>query len=195
MNWGLLGFAMCYSRKEVTSLPVSFNTVTIKMSGSSRYLLHCYWQWTVFVCTNVWMWMHRLNGGFCSDIDKVMINLKTEEFVLDGQPLQSLQQLIQWVGDFVLYLLVNLPNQVSSTGRHSPAVMVLSNLLLWLNIFAGLHRASRVWVPAGRCVSRHAQRDAGDDSYLGPVKTRLFAHLHGHIWQPGQHVFALPPAH
>lgn len=47
-----------------------------------------------------------------SDIDKVMINLKTEEFVLDGPPLQSLQQLIQWVGDFVLYLLANLPNQV-----------------------------------------------------------------------------------
>lgn len=42
-----------------------------------------------------------------------MINLKTEEFVLDGPPLQSLQQLIQWVGDFVLYLLANLPNQVS----------------------------------------------------------------------------------
>ncbi|KAG1960207.1 mediator of RNA polymerase II transcription subunit 16 isoform X1 [Pimephales promelas] len=47
------------------------------------------------------------------DIDKVMINLKTEEFVLDGPPLQSLQQLIQWVGDFVLYLLANLPNQGS----------------------------------------------------------------------------------
>uniref|UniRef100_A0A8C4YZE5 Mediator of RNA polymerase II transcription subunit 16 n=2 Tax=Gadus morhua TaxID=8049 RepID=A0A8C4YZE5_GADMO len=47
------------------------------------------------------------------DIDKVMLNLKTEEFVLDGHPLQSLQQLIQWVGDFVLYLLANLPNQGS----------------------------------------------------------------------------------
>ncbi|KAG7265183.1 hypothetical protein CRUP_030297 [Coryphaenoides rupestris] len=47
------------------------------------------------------------------NIDKVMINLKTEEFVLDGPPLQSLQQLIQWVGDFVLYLLANLPNQAS----------------------------------------------------------------------------------
>lgn len=31
---------------------------------------------------------------------------------MDGPPLQSLQQLIQWVGDFVLYLLANLPNQV-----------------------------------------------------------------------------------
>uniref|UniRef100_A0A8C8GQE1 Mediator of RNA polymerase II transcription subunit 16 n=1 Tax=Oncorhynchus tshawytscha TaxID=74940 RepID=A0A8C8GQE1_ONCTS len=48
-----------------------------------------------------------------TDIDKVMINLKTVEFVLDGPPLQSLQQLIQWVGDFVLYLMANLPNQGS----------------------------------------------------------------------------------
>ncbi|ETE68972.1 Mediator of RNA polymerase II transcription subunit 16, partial [Ophiophagus hannah] len=48
-------------------------------------------------------------------IDKVMINLKTEEFVLEMTTLQSLQQLIQWVGDFVLYLLASLPNQVSLT--------------------------------------------------------------------------------
>ncbi|XP_013914184.1 PREDICTED: mediator of RNA polymerase II transcription subunit 16-like [Thamnophis sirtalis] len=47
------------------------------------------------------------------DIDKVMINLKTEEFVLEMTTLQSLQQLIQWVGDFVLYLLASLPNQGS----------------------------------------------------------------------------------
>lgn len=46
------------------------------------------------------------------DIDKVMINLKTEEFVLDMNTLQALQQLLQWVGDFVLYLLASLPNQV-----------------------------------------------------------------------------------
>eukprot|EP00070_Physeter_catodon_P035542 XP_028342436.1 mediator of RNA polymerase II transcription subunit 16 isoform X2 [Physeter catodon] len=47
------------------------------------------------------------------DIDKVMINLKTEEFVLDMNTLQALQQLLQWVGDFVLYLLASLPNQGS----------------------------------------------------------------------------------
>uniref|UniRef100_A0A672FU89 Mediator of RNA polymerase II transcription subunit 16 n=1 Tax=Salarias fasciatus TaxID=181472 RepID=A0A672FU89_SALFA len=46
-----------------------------------------------------------------TDIDKVMLNLKTEEFVLDGPPLQSLQQLIQWLGDFVLHLLASLPQQ------------------------------------------------------------------------------------
>ncbi|XP_048353108.1 mediator of RNA polymerase II transcription subunit 16 isoform X2 [Sphaerodactylus townsendi] len=51
------------------------------------------------------------------DIDKVMINLKTEEFVLEMTTLQSLQQLIQWVGDFVLYLLASLPNQGSGPVR------------------------------------------------------------------------------
>lgn len=56
-----------------------------------------------------------------------MINLKTEEFVLDGPPLQSLQQLIQWVGDFVLYLLANLPNQVSVGRLHH--VMIQLNIL------------------------------------------------------------------
>lgn len=45
-----------------------------------------------------------------------MINLKTEEFVLEMTTLQSLQQLIQWVGDFVLYLLASLPNQVRAWG-------------------------------------------------------------------------------
>uniref|UniRef100_A0A2K5TZ71 Mediator of RNA polymerase II transcription subunit 16 n=1 Tax=Macaca fascicularis TaxID=9541 RepID=A0A2K5TZ71_MACFA len=34
------------------------------------------------------------------DIDKVMINLKTEEFVLDMNTLQALQQLLQWVAGF-----------------------------------------------------------------------------------------------
>lgn len=47
-----------------------------------------------------------------------MINLKTEEFVLDMNTLQALQQLLQWVGDFVLYLLASLPNQVCPLPQH-----------------------------------------------------------------------------
>lgn len=50
-----------------------------------------------------------------------MINLKTEEFVLDMNTLQALQQLLQWVGDFVLYLLASLPNQVSPGLGPAPA--------------------------------------------------------------------------
>lgn len=57
-------------------------------------------------------------GTVSTDIDKVMINLKTEEFVLDMNTLQALQQLLQWVGDFVLYLLVSLPSQVSPAPPH-----------------------------------------------------------------------------
>lgn len=49
-----------------------------------------------------------------------MINLKTEEFVLDMNTLQALQQLLQWVGDFVLYLLASLPNQVRPPPRPRP---------------------------------------------------------------------------
>lgn len=63
-----------------------------------------------------------------TDIDKVMINLKTEEFVLDMNTLQALQQLLQWVGDFVLYLLVSLPNQVEPRPclRSSPVPAFIS---------------------------------------------------------------------
>ncbi|KAJ4943238.1 hypothetical protein JOQ06_005742 [Pogonophryne albipinna] len=76
-----------------------------------------------------------------TDIDKVMINLKTEEFVLDGPPLQSLQQLIQWVGDFVLYLLANLPNQGSLVRpgfgfmRDGASLAMLREMLVMIRIW------------------------------------------------------------
>uniref|UniRef100_A0A3B4D5S7 Mediator of RNA polymerase II transcription subunit 16 n=1 Tax=Pygocentrus nattereri TaxID=42514 RepID=A0A3B4D5S7_PYGNA len=76
-----------------------------------------------------------------TDIDKVMINLKTEEFVLDGPPLQSLQQLIQWVGDFVLYLLSNLPNQGSIVRpgfgflRDGPSLGMLREMMVMIRIW------------------------------------------------------------
>lgn len=74
------------------------------------------------------VWIHLAS---LSDIDKVMINLKTEEFVLEMTTLQSLQQLIQWVGDFVLYLLASLPNQVRAgvgkTSGYAAWVALASN--------------------------------------------------------------------
>ncbi|XP_066551750.1 mediator of RNA polymerase II transcription subunit 16 [Amia ocellicauda] len=75
------------------------------------------------------------------DIDKVMINLKTEEFVLDASTLQSLQQLIQWVGDFVLYLLANLPNQGSIVRpgfgflRDGPSLGMLREMMVVIRIW------------------------------------------------------------
>ncbi|KAG5850884.1 hypothetical protein ANANG_G00087130 [Anguilla anguilla] len=76
-----------------------------------------------------------------TDIDKVMINLKTEEFVLDASTLQSLQQLIQWVGDFVLYLLANLPNQGSIVRpgfgflRDGPSLGMLREMMVVIRIW------------------------------------------------------------
>nr|XP_030701414.1 mediator of RNA polymerase II transcription subunit 16 isoform X3 [Globicephala melas] len=75
------------------------------------------------------------------DIDKVMINLKTEEFVLDMNTLQALQQLLQWVGDFVLYLLASLPNQGSplrpghSFLRDGASLGVLRELMVVIRIW------------------------------------------------------------
>lgn len=75
------------------------------------------------------------------DIDKVMINLKTEEFVLDMNTLQALQQLLQWVGDFVLYLLASLPNQGSplrpghSFLRDGPSLGMLRELMVVIRIW------------------------------------------------------------
>ncbi|XP_029773877.1 mediator of RNA polymerase II transcription subunit 16 [Suricata suricatta] len=76
-----------------------------------------------------------------ADIDKVMINLKTEEFVLDMNTLQALQQLLQWVGDFVLYLLASLPNQGAplrpghSFLRDGPSLGLLRELLVVIRIW------------------------------------------------------------
>ncbi|XP_041086350.1 mediator of RNA polymerase II transcription subunit 16-like [Polyodon spathula] len=76
-----------------------------------------------------------------TDIDKVMINLKTEEFVLDASTLQSLQQLIQWVGDLVLYLLASLPNQGSLVRpgfgflRDGPSLGMLREMMVVIRIW------------------------------------------------------------
>uniref|UniRef100_A0A2K5TZ74 Mediator of RNA polymerase II transcription subunit 16 n=1 Tax=Macaca fascicularis TaxID=9541 RepID=A0A2K5TZ74_MACFA len=54
------------------------------------------------------------------DIDKVMINLKTEEFVLDMNTLQALQQLLQWVAGFCSHQRSNLPTSCSPPDFYSP---------------------------------------------------------------------------
>lgn len=134
----------------------------------------------------------------CSDIDKVMINLKTEEFVLDGPPLQSLQQLIQWVGDFVLYLLANLPNQVRTRRPRWTRRSRWPSGTPWTQVSsapAGLHGAAGLRLHEGRRLPGDAEGDAGDDPDLGPPEGRLPAHLHRHLRQPGQHAAALQAAH
>ncbi|KAF5274831.1 hypothetical protein FQR65_LT00414 [Abscondita terminalis] len=45
-----------------------------------------------------------------SDVDKVLMHLEAKEFTVEPSTLQSLQQLIQWVADLALNLLVKLPD-------------------------------------------------------------------------------------
>lgn len=45
-----------------------------------------------------------------SDVDKVLIHLEAKEFTVEPSTLQSLQQLIQWVADLALNLLVRIPD-------------------------------------------------------------------------------------
>ncbi|XP_074650663.1 mediator of RNA polymerase II transcription subunit 16-like [Tubulanus polymorphus] len=43
------------------------------------------------------------------DLDQMLMTLETKEFIVGPGTLQSLQQLIQWVADFTLYLLASIP--------------------------------------------------------------------------------------
>lgn len=47
--------------------------------------------------------------GQC-DVDKVLMHLEAKEFTVEPSTLQSLQQLIQWVADLALNLLIRLPD-------------------------------------------------------------------------------------
>lgn len=47
------------------------------------------------------------------DIDKVLLKLDAKDFTVEPSTLQSLQQLIQWVADLTLSVLVRLPENRS----------------------------------------------------------------------------------
>ncbi|XP_077978485.1 mediator of RNA polymerase II transcription subunit 16-like [Glandiceps talaboti] len=52
-----------------------------------------------------------------TDLDKIMMNLDTKEYVIEPATVQSLQQLIQWIADFSLFLLSNVPMQQTYANR------------------------------------------------------------------------------
>ncbi|EPY81432.1 hypothetical protein CB1_000739013 [Camelus ferus] len=90
-----------------------------------------------------------------------MINLKTEEFVLDMNTLQALQQLLQWMGDFVLYLLANLPNQGSllqpghSFLENGTSLGMLCELMVFIHI-SGLLKPSCLLVYMATSDTQHS---------------------------------------
>ncbi|XP_067002981.2 mediator of RNA polymerase II transcription subunit 16 isoform X2 [Anabrus simplex] len=84
-----------------------------------------------------------------ADVDKVLLHLEAKEFTVEPSTLQSLQQLIQWVADLALNLLVRLPEQRQTaqkgTGyellRDHKALNTLRELLVIIRIW-GLLRQS-----------------------------------------------------
>lgn len=51
------------------------------------------------------------------DIDKVLLKLDAKDFTVEKSTLQSLQQLIQWVADLTLSILVRLPENRCNHNR------------------------------------------------------------------------------
>lgn len=56
---------------------------------------------------NLALTLSDINGH---DVDKVLLNLEAKDFAVEKSTLQSLQQLIQWVGDLALNILAKLPD-------------------------------------------------------------------------------------
>uniref|UniRef100_T1IRP9 Mediator of RNA polymerase II transcription subunit 16 n=1 Tax=Strigamia maritima TaxID=126957 RepID=T1IRP9_STRMM len=68
-----------------------------------------------------------MSGKPVDNITDVMIHLENKEFIVESATLQSMQQLIQWVADFSLYLLASLPQQTHSL-IHFPGCGLINDL-------------------------------------------------------------------
>ncbi|CAG0895486.1 unnamed protein product [Cyprideis torosa] len=77
-----------------------------------------------------------------NDLNKVCCQLEPREFSVEGATLQSLQPLIQWVGDLALTLVLSAPHINSSVA--SPATELLKNRAA-LNIIRELLVVIRLW--------------------------------------------------
>ncbi|XP_030766821.1 mediator of RNA polymerase II transcription subunit 16 [Sitophilus oryzae] len=82
-----------------------------------------------------------------ADVDKVLMHLEAKEFTVEPSTLQSLQQLIQWVADLALNLLVKVPESRPSIGKFYElikdvkALNMLRELLVLIRIWGLLRPA------------------------------------------------------
>lgn len=104
-----------------------------------------------------------------SDVDKVLMHLEAKEFTIEPSTLQSLQQLIQWVADLALNLLVKLPDSRPLAGkpyellRDVKALNTLREMLVLIRIWGLLRPA---------CLPVYTKSDVNCD-----VLALLFRHL------------------
>ncbi|KAJ8963198.1 hypothetical protein NQ318_018664, partial [Aromia moschata] len=82
-----------------------------------------------------------------SDVDKALMHLEAKEFTVETTTLQSLQQLIQWVADLALNILVKLPDSRPTSGkpyellRDIKALNMLREMLVLIRIWGLLRPA------------------------------------------------------
>lgn len=68
-------------------------------------------------CITVYNYFSGVIAEGQSDVDKVLMHLEAKEFTVEPSTLQSLQQLMQWVSDLALNLLIKLPDSRPSIGK------------------------------------------------------------------------------
>lgn len=82
-----------------------------------------------------------------TDVDKVLMHLEAKDFTVEPSTLQSLQQLIQWVADLALNLLIKVPDIRPSSGkpyellRDVKALNMLREMLVLIRIWGLLKPA------------------------------------------------------
>ncbi|XP_044744307.1 mediator of RNA polymerase II transcription subunit 16 [Coccinella septempunctata] len=87
-----------------------------------------------------------INEGQC-DVDKLLMHLEAKEFTVEPTTLQSLQQLIQWVGDLAVNLLLKIPESRPSQSkgyeliRDVKALNMLREMLILIRIWGLLRPA------------------------------------------------------
>lgn len=79
-----------------------------------------------------------------SDVDKVLLNLEPKDFTVEPVVLQSLQQLIQFVADLALNILVKLPEGKSFLNNNNKTTGDLSDFTT-LNTIRELLVMIRIW--------------------------------------------------
>ncbi|XP_001606537.1 mediator of RNA polymerase II transcription subunit 16 [Nasonia vitripennis] len=84
-----------------------------------------------------------ITDNIITDVDKVLLHIEPKEFTVEPITLQSLQQLIQWVADLALNLLVRLPERRMQMKQPSGYELVQDHKAL--NMLRELLVIIRIW--------------------------------------------------
>lgn len=115
------------------------------------------------------------------DVDKILMHLEGKEFTVEPSTLQSLQQLIQWVADLALNLLVKLPDSRPTAGkpydllRDVKALNTLREMLVLIRIWGLLRKT---------CLPVFTKSDAGLDVLA--LLFRLLSRLVQNVNEPDE---------